>query len=513
MGATAKVNSASDDIAADVATVSSGNRYAVVGGGITGLATARQLTQLDPTAHVTVFESGARFGGVLQTEYDVGYVIENGADMFTSKPPTAVELWNELGGELGIDEPLLTTQPVKKRAYIGRSGKIVPVPDGFSMMVPSLDQPIHDFELMTETGKQRLFAEVDQPKGNGDDESLKSFAVRRFGQDAFDLLIQPLISGVYTADPARLSMLATMPRFVTMEQEHGSLIKASRESQKSGDQQASGARYGLFRAPARGMNSLVQRLVQSLGANPRVELQPNSRVKSMVPIDSQSSTRLERWNLSVRRNDRVERRGFSGVTLATPAAVASKLLADEPAMKVIADNLAKIETASSAIVVLGLDAWMLQKSFDGFGIIYPHIDQGDVIALSFSSNKFSGRAPEGKLLIRCFIGGAMQSELVDCDDDELLSIAIQQLGESVGWSNDLSPAEIRSRLDVSKIYRWRNCMPQYHLGHLEIVAAIESCVAQVRGLAIAGNSYCGVGIPACIDSGLAAAAKVVNDMA
>ena len=187
---------------------------------------------------------------------------------------------------------------------------------------------------------------------------------------------------------------------------------------------------------------------------------------------------------------------FDGVILATPARAAASLLAAESEFEALRGNLDAIETASSAIVVMGIDTKYLQQSFNGYGIIYPHSDGGDVIALSFSSNKFAGRAPEGKVLVRCFIGGALRGELVDRDDAELIAIATRQMSESIGLGG--SP-------DFADVFRWRNCMPQYHLGHLDRVTAIDATAASYKSLAFCGNSYHGVGIPACIASGNRAA--------
>ena len=185
--------------------------------------------------------------------------------------------------------------------------------------------------------------------------------------------------------------------------------------------------------------------------------------------------------------------------LATPARVSAHLLRSVDDS--LGQALSTIEAASSAIVVLGIDQSQLSKTFDGYGIIVPSILNRNVIATSFSSNKFSGRAPEGKHLIRCFIGGAMQSDLVDLTDEQLVDIATGELNATLGFSG--SP-------EMSRVYRWRNAMPQYHLGHLDRVDDIDSMVATHPGLELAGNSYRGVGIPACIKSGTDAIDRIME---
>ena len=450
--------------------------FAVIGGGISGLSAAFYLQKRFPDASITVMESSERLGGVLKTTHRDGFLIEASADMFVSNPPAALSLCQELG----IEENLLQTQPVQDRAFIGLGKELFAVPKGLSMMVPTLPQPIHDSNLLTEDGKSRFLGEDKIPAQSGEeDESLKSFAVRRFGIEAYEKIIQPMVSGIYTADPNKLSMHATMQRFVDMERQHGSLITALKQNKSDGDQQASGARYAMFRAPVGGMGTLAEAIVEAL---PQVTFKSNSAVSNIVNDDGT-------WT--------VDGQTFDGVVLSTPAAIAAQLIGGvDP---VLTRSLASITTASSAIVVMGIRREQLKETFSGFGIIYPHIDDGQVIALSFSSNKFTGRCDEDHLLIRCFIGGAMQSELVDLEDDALIEIARKQLDQSLGFNGD--PI-------FSQVHRWKNCMPQYHLGHLDRVRQIEEQIAKLRGLEIAGNSYWGVGVPACVASGKAAAERI-----
>jgi oxygen-dependent protoporphyrinogen oxidase len=280
-------------------------------------------------------------------------------------------------------------------------------------------------------------------------------------------------------------MRATMKRFVDMERTHGSLIAATALSTE--DNAARGARYDLFRAPVGGISQLIESLTAALAKFPNTTIATNSVVDSIKKSD-------QRWTVNSDENAQ----SFDGLIVATGAASASRMLAgvDTELSKV----LDSIETASSAIVAIGLNQSQLKRPFEGFGIIYPHIDGGQVIAISFSSNKFAGRCNEDQLLIRVFIGGAMQSELVDLDDESLFEIALAQLDKSVGL--DGQPI-------FKRVFRWRNCMPQYHLGHVERVERIEKLAGAHANFALAGNSYHGVGIPACVESGKNAANKVL----
>ena len=455
-------------------------KYAVIGGGISGLSAAYYLQKRLPSAAITLFEASPRVGGVLKTDQNHNFLVECSADMFVTQPSAAMELCRDLG----IQDDLLQTQPVEDRAFIGLGKKIFPIPAGLSMMVPTKEQPILDCEFLSDEGKSRFLAEDEVAATISEgDESLKSFAVRRFGIEAYEKVIQPMISGIYTADPDKLSMHATMQRFVEMERNHGSLIEAMKQTRTDGDQQASGARYGMFRTPAGGMEALVVAITNAL---PNVNFKTDVLVSKVAPVEN--STKSSGWS--------VDGESFDGVILATPAAATATMIVETDPQ--LANALSGITTASSAIVVLGVARSELKKDFCGYGIIYPHVDDGQVIALSFSSNKFAGRCDEDHVLIRCFIGGAMQSELVDLDDEKLVEIATSQLDRSIGFSGETV---------FTDVYRWKHCMPQYHLGHLDRVSQIEQQVATHLSLEIAGNSYWGVGVPACIASGKAAAQR------
>jgi oxygen-dependent protoporphyrinogen oxidase len=457
----------------------------IVGAGVTGLAAAWKVQQLSPDTRITILESSNKVGGVLQTERIKDYLVETAADMFTSQPSTALELCREIG----IDDQLLTTSEPKHKAYVGLKDQVVPVPQGFSLMVPSQEESIRQWPLLSESGKQRLLDEVNVAKRDYEseaiDEDFASFAVRRFGQEAFDVLIQPLVSGIYSADPKKLSMNATMQRFVEMEKEHGSLMRAVGKKSASSDSKASGARYNLFRTPREGFGGLISALVDRLAG---VEIRTESNVREV------SHSGSSKWTIQLDGSS-IE---SDALIIAAPAKSAASML---PSFGSLQTELAGIESTSCAIVAMGIDRSELPEDFKGFGVIYPHIDGGSTIAISFASNKFAGRAPEGKLLLRFFIGGAMQESLVDLPDEKLVELALRQFEASFGC---------RPQREFEKVYRWKKTMPQYHVGHLDRVDRIESLAAKISGLELAGKSYRGVGIPACILSGFEAAERLFD---
>ena len=463
-------------------------KIVVVGGGIAGLAAVLEVERLAPNVQVTLLDASSRLGGVLGSERFAGFTVETSADMFTVDPPAALELVRRLGHEA----ELLTTTPAKHRAYVATEHGIEPLPSGFSLMLPTDVDAVLASPILSAAGKQRFLQEEQVPPGDCSvDESLESFAVRRFGREVFERLIQPLAGGIYTADPKTLSMQATMQRFIDMEQEFGSLIAAGKSvpTKEAKSTETSGARYGLFRAPKGGMGCLVEWMVNAVE---RANLRVNQTVKSIDRNGTQ-------WRVTTAEGSI----DADAVVVATGASIAGQLLRSvDPTL---ADDLGTITAASSAIAVLALEQKQFQssliKDFGGYGIICPHQLGRQSIACSFSSNKFSNRAPDGKTLVRCFIGGALQAALVERPDGELLEIAMSELRQ---WLN------VEGDPEWARIYRWRNCMPQYTLGHQARVSQIEQRVGQQDGLELAGNSYRGVGVPACIESGTAAVRRLLD---
>ncbi len=483
-------------------------RVAVLGGGISGLAAAHRLRELDPAAEVTLFEASDRLGGVLQTDRSrEGWLIERSADMFTTREPWCLDLCRRIG----IADELVETNPRYRRAYVVRRGKLIPVPEGFTLMSPARVWPIITTPLLSPLGKLRLAWEYFVAKKIGDaDESLESLVVRRFGREAFDRLVQPLIGGIYTADPAKLSVQATLPQFVEMERKFGSLIRGMRAKSEVRGQRSevgkasgrreppdgvtspvgSGARYGLFLAPRDGM----QRLVDALAARlPPESIRLNAAVEQVGPAGPAGLD--SGWNLRVRGSASGEQ--FDELIVSTPGAVSSRLLKSiDP---ILAELISRIPYAGCAVAVLGVRRDQLAWQPNGFGFVVPAIENRKIIAGSVASLKFPGRAPEGKLLLRVFVGGALQPELAQLPDDEIRRLVLTELRELVGLSGEP---------EFFNVARWLGMMPQYHVGHLDLVQQIEERVAAIPNFALAGNAYRGVGVPFCVRSGEQAAEKI-----
>ena len=466
-------------------------RVAVVGGGISGLAAAHRLTELSSAAsrpiEVTLFEAGTRFGGVVGTREIAGYCVELGADSFITNKPWALDLCRRLG----LEHRLIPTEAAWRRALVLHKGKPVPVPEGFQLLTPTAIWPVLASSLFSPWGKLRIAAEYFLPRGKaGDDESLAHFVRRRFGREALERLVQPLVGGIYTSDPEKLSLRATMPRFLDFEKSYGSVIRGLRRQanrHQAAPTDDSGARYSLFATLAGGIGELIDVLAQRVRDRAMMHLQ--TAVESLLP-DSEGA------RFGVVCPDRVARR-FDAIVIALPAYRAADLIASFAGRA--AQRLREIDYASTAIVVSGHKLTDVRHPLDAFGLVVPAVERRHILAVSFTSRKFSGRAPAGCVQLRTFVGGAMQPELMDLSDDEILGLVRRELSSLLG---------VAGQPDFELIARWNRAMPQYHLGHLDRVAQITSDLARFPGLALAGNAYAGVGLPDCIRSGELAAERV-----
>ncbi len=465
------------------------NRVAVIGGGITGLAAAHRLTELSPGTEVTLYEQGDRPGGILQTVERDGFLIERSADMFTSRDPWAVDLCTRIG----FQDQLISTNEQHRRALVVRGGRLYPIPRGWSLLSPTSVFSVMTSRLLSIRGRLRVAWEYFKPgRTSGEDESLASFARRRLGREAYEQIIQPLVGGIFTADPEKLSMAATLPQFLAMEEDCGSLIRGGkRASRKHGHAMAGGARYGQFLAPRRGLSSLVDAIAARV---PGTSIRCGHRVNQLATIPEGG------WKLQLSTPTGDQQADVDHVILATSAGGAAQLTSSfHPSL---AAQLSEITSASAAVVSLGYRREQISHPLDAFGLIVPLVEKRPLIAVSFSSLKFPGRAPDGHLLLRVFIGGACQPELLEQSDDRLLETAISQLEQLVGAQGE--PV-------LSEVARWKKTMPQYHVGHLDRVSQIESTINEIPGLELAGNAYHGVGIPACIHAGEAAAERITGE--
>ncbi len=462
------------------------HRVAIVGGGIAGLTAAFTLRRLSPRTQCDLFEASARWGGAIRTERLDGFLVEHGADMFATEPNAAMELCDELGLQAELQTPL----PNARGAAIVHRGKLVPIPAGFVLMRPTRLWPMMTTPLLSLAAKLRLLAEpLIARRGEALDESIASFVTRRLGRETLARIVQPLVGGIYTGDVSRLSMAAAMPQFWEMERRDGSLFQATRRRHREGadttEQNSAGARYEKFRSFPDGMQRLIDALVSQLEVK---QLHLSSPVRELRKT-------TEGWQLIF--NSQRELGPYQQVIVATPAGHASELIAKlAPAARLA---LSEIAFASSAIVVLGVHSEDIEQRLSIAGFVVPAGELRNVLAVSFTGDKFAGRAPLGQKLIRVFIGGEMQAHLLARNDDELIELAKVELNQLIG---------LRGQPILAKVIRWNHAMPQYHVGHLQRLATIKQSLSEHSGLSLIGNSLHGVGIAPTI----ANARQTVQDL-
>ncbi|HYV11251.1 MAG TPA: protoporphyrinogen oxidase [Pyrinomonadaceae bacterium] len=459
------------------------NKIVIIGGGISGLAAAHLVLELNKSAQVTILEASDRLGGTIQTEQRDGFLIERGPDSFISEKPHAIAL----AKRLGIDSQLIQTNEEYRRSFIVRDGRLRAVPEGFQLMAPSRMWPFITSDIFSIPGKVRMAADLLLPRksANGStDESLASFVRRRLGEEALVRMAQPMVGGIYTADPETLSLRATLPRFLDMEQKHRSLILAMLRQGRAQKMGTSGARYSLFVSFERGMQVLVDELVTRINADLRV----NTRAQRL--------TYDHGWKITTDKDEQIE---ADALCLAVPAYVAASLLEDTH--KQLAQKLREIKYASTATINFGYRRAAITHPLNGFGFVVPFVEKRSLIACTFSSVKFAGRAPDGHVLLRAFAGGALQPAVFALDGAEIARRVEADLRELLGISEDPLFVEVA---------KWERSMPQYEVGHLERVAEIERMTSELPGLTLAGNAYRGAGIPDCVRSGEESARECLN---
>ena len=457
-------------------------RVVVVGGGITGLAAAYQLAnaarQRSGNLDLRLLEATDRVGGVIRTERKGGFLLESGPDSFITEKPWALEL----AKSLGLEDRLIGTNPSHRQALIALKGRLHPIPQGFHLISPSRIWPFLTSPVFSWTGKLRMGLEPLIPRRSSDeDESMGAFVERRFGREAVDRMAQPMVGGIYTADVRRLSLLATMPQFHEMEKTHGSIIRALRARQKQRARESnlsSGARYDIFVSPDQGMQVLVD------GIRARI---PSENVLLDAPVVSvQVNSARKGWVIRYGEGREME---ADAVCLAVPAHEAARMI--NTALPELAGELRAIPHKSTATVNLIYKRKDVPHPLNGFGFVVPPGEGRSILACTFSSVKFAGRAPEGKVILRAFLGGALQPEMVDVDDQQMERAIREDLRLLLGIK--AAPSEVRIRRHI-------NAMPLYPVGHLDCLARIEGLLSRAKGLALAGNAYRGVGVPDCIHS-------------
>jgi len=467
------------------------SRIAVVGGGIAGLAAAHRVIELAKekrlSIDLTLLEASQRLGGSIATERVGDFIVEAGPDSFITEKPWALRLCERLG----LTTRLVSTQADYQKIYVVNQGKLVALPDGFFLLAPTRFWPFVYSPLFSWRGKLRIAAEIFLPRGdNHQDESLGSFVRRRFGAEALERVAQPLVGGIYASDPDQLSLTATMPRFRQMELAKRSIIRAMwfEQRRRSRSESGSGARWSLFVTLAGGMQDLVDAITQRI---PNNAIRLNAAATGLSRDEEKKS-----WRIVIGDHEAIN---ADAVIIAAPAFQAAEIL--EAVANPAAVELKQITYASTATVNLAYHRRDFPRAPDSFGFVVPVIEQRKIMACTFSSLKYPGRAPEDHILLRAFVAGALQPELFADDDATIIKNVRAELNKLLG---------VVAQPVFARVWRHPKSMPQYHLGHTARVERIETTLRRFPSIALAGSAYHGVGIADCVHTGEEAAEKIVT---
>jgi oxygen-dependent protoporphyrinogen oxidase len=446
----------------------------VIGGGITGLAAAQRIASA--RAPFLLLESERRLGGKIATERLDGFVIEGGPDCFLAAKPGGIAL----ARTLGIESQLRGTDPTHRRTFVKRGGRLHELPEGITGLVPSRLRPLLSTGILSWHGRLRAGLELFVPRRSAPgEETIAGFVARRFGREAYDWLVEPLLSGIYAGDGSRLSLAATFPQLLELERTHGSILRSMLRQRRSAV--PSGGGPTGFVTPASGLVELVAQVGRRL---------PPDAVRC-----GQVVTAVER------RRTRYKVRTADGATitadrviLAVPAHAAARLVEQLDAN--LSQELAGIPFVSTATVSFAYPVADVPRPLDGYGYVSPRAEGGPIVACTWTSNKFPDRVPPGYVLVRLFLGRAGSEAIVDGPEQALHELARAEMARLFG---------VTAMPTLARAFRWPRSIPQYVVGHGARLGRVADCVGRHPGLMLAGASYHGVGIPDCIVSGWAAA--------
>jgi protoporphyrinogen/coproporphyrinogen III oxidase len=467
----------------------------VIGGGIAGLSTAYALQEQARAAGIplvcTLVEARERLGGVMLTERVDGFIIEAGPDSFLTQKPWGLELCQALG----LGDRLIGTDDRQRTIYILWGGRLHPLPAGLMLIVPTRIGALLRNQLLSWPGKIRMGLEyLLPPRPSDGDESLAAFVRRRLGREALEKIADPLLAGIYAGSSHDLSLLATFPRLRELEVTHGGLIRGAL-AQRRAPQQASSVNNHplttLFMAPREGMGEIVEALGRRLD---RVALRLGETVQR-VALRDDGAAGPQGYAVHL---DHATTLQAEAVVFATPAHLTAALV--EGFHPRLAAALRTIPYVSSATISLAYRRRDVPHPLDGFGFLVGRREGRHILAATWTSTKFAHRAPTDRVLIRSFVGGVGREELVWRDDAALIQLVCKDLGAILG----ITTAPL-----LTRVYRWERTNPQYLVGHLARVDAMEQMLAPYPGLFLTGSAYRGVGVPDCIHQGAQTAQRIM----
>ncbi len=468
-------------------------KIAIVGGGVAGLAAAHRLQEEIQNNNApfdcVLLEAGDRFGGKIATERFDGFIVERGPDSFISQKPWGVELCHKLG----LGDQLIGTQKEHSQTFVYTGGKMVPMPEGLSLMVPTQFLPFVFSPLFSWPGKIRMGLDLFIPRraGNGD-ESLASFVRRRLGREALVKMAEPMLAGIYSANPETMSLHSTFPMFAQTEAKYRSLILGmlarKRQVMLAGKapKPVKPGPDSLFVTLRDGLDSLVNAAIEK---SPDVTFRKGQKLAGIFRDGDQ-------WKLSIEGDESLT---ADAVIVALPANTASGLL--QPCVPDVAKRLEEIPYVSTAAVTLAYAQKEFSHPLRGFGFVVPRDEGLRITACTWTSSKYAGRAPDDHVLMRCYVGGGAGEETAHLDENELERIVRQDLLKSMN---------VRETPAFCKVYYNRKGNVQYQVGHSALVDSIDAALQSHPGLFLAGSAYRGIGIPDCILNGTRTAESVIQ---
>jgi protoporphyrinogen/coproporphyrinogen III oxidase len=474
-------------------------RVVVVGGGVTGLTAAHaalaRARETGRDVSVTVLERSSRFGGIVATETGGGFLLDGGPDSWVASKPAA----SALARELGLGAELIGTSESGRRYYVAWQGRLHLVPEGLVLGVPTRLAPLARSRLFSWRGKLRMAMEAFLPARRGDtagDESIAEFARRRLGREAAERLVEPLLGGISAGEASDLSVRSAFPQLIAMEREHGSLMRGMREQRRAreaalrgGDGTASGPSGSAFVSLAGGLGRLVDALVARLRGE-GADLRLTTGARALVRTDRGWRLELDGAAPGVEAD---------AVLLAVPAHAAARLVEGIDAG--LGRQLAAFHSASTATVFLGYRRSAVAHPLDGSGFVVARGTGRPVLAGTWVSSKWDGRAPEGHVLLRVFFGGTTGEEALRRDDEALTRLARQELEALMAL--DAEPV-------FSRVFRFDRASAQMRVGHAAAMRALrERLAASAPGVRVAGGGYDGIGIPDCIRQGQTSGRELV----
>ncbi len=473
------------------------SRIIIIGGGIAGLAAAVHLKAgakaHDKTVDVLLLEKNNRVGGKILTEKHDEFLIEGGPDSFLPE-----KVWSvNLAKFLGLEPQMLPSNDQFKGTFIYSSKELHSLPEGVMLMVPTSFWPMAKSRLISWPGKLRMGMEVAvRRRKTMEDESLASFVTRRLGRECLEKIAEPLVAGIHTSNPDNMSVLATFPRFVQMEQKGGSLILGMLAAMKkrphatlSGPPPKPGApKMTYFMSFKNGMRTLSQACADYIGGD---SIRLGAAVKVVEP-------KGKGYSVTIEGGETLE---ADHVMIGTAAYDAAEMVKgfDE----ILAARMTKIEWSSSSTVSVAFRKEDVKVPLKGFGFIVPRVEGRRINAATYSSIKWSFRAPDEYVLIRVFVGGGHHEELVhELDDAGMAKMVLEELDTIVG---------LKASAQFSKVYRWFKGMPKYTVGHLDRIMLLDRTLSAHPGLHLIGCSYKGIGIGDCVHEAQVAAERILKE--